>query len=119
MEAKGELVDDDDTASNSRRKDNRKKRHSHHKKARNKQQKNNSHSLDHLKQRISDLVNTFEEQGLFIPPAGSMSEKGKVWSSRIYGADKKRQRKNTERLLLEDRIEQLEYCLHEQHGIST
>lgn len=84
-----------------------------------KPKKSHSHSLDYLKQRISELVKLFEEHGHFIPPAESLSEKGKVWSSRIYGADKKKQRKNTERVFLEDRIEQLEYCLTEQHGISV
>jgi len=71
-----------------------------------------------LKQRVSDLMNIFEEHGLWIPPPDSLSEKGKVWSSRIYGADKKQQRKNAERMLVEDRIAQLEYCLQEKHGIS-
>ena len=75
-------------------------------------------SLDHLRERVTELMTIFEEHGIFIPPPESLSEKGKVWSSRIYGADKKRQRKNAERQLLEDRILQLEHCLREQHGIA-
>ena len=77
---------------------------------RNKQQ----HSLDYLRQRVTALMEIFEKLGLWIPPQESMSEKGKVWSSRNYGADKKRQRKNAERQLLEDRIQQLEKCLEEK-----
>jgi len=81
--------------------------------------KKKQRSLDHLKEHVSKLMITFEEHGLFIPLPESMSEKGKVWSSRIYGADKKRQRKNTERQLVENRIEQLEFCLNEKHGIGV
>jgi hypothetical protein len=75
-------------------------------------------SLDHLKQRVSELMDIFEEHDLWIPPPNALSEKGKVWSSRIYGSDKKKQRKNTERMLVEDRIAQLETCLQEEHGLS-
>lgn len=82
-----------------------------------KNMKKKQHSLDHLQQRVSELMATFEEHGWFVPPAQSMSEKGKVKSNRNYGADKKRQRKNTQRQLLENRIRQLEMCLQEEHGI--
>ena len=113
--------EDDETFNTKRKQDQKKKQKKMRTKPKNggKAKKSRSHSLDYLKQRISELVKLFEEHGLFIPPAESLSEKGKVWSSRIYGADKKKQRKNTERVLLEDRIEQLEYCLTEQHGISV
>lgn len=86
---------------------------------RRKKKKKKQHSLDHLKEHVSNLMTTFEEHGFFIPLPESMSEKGKVWSSRIYGADKKRQRKNAERQFLEDRIDQLELCLNETHGLSV
>lgn len=88
----------------------------------NKNNKKNSkqhNALDHLRERITELMTVFEDNGLFIPPPESLSEKGKVWSSRIYGADKKRQRKHAERQLLEDRLQQLEQCLLEQHGIAN
>ena len=124
----------------------------------NRKKKNNQkqqHSLDHLRERVSELMSIYEEKGLFIPlPESSSSTtsssttsdcsddhddggssihsmtttttttttktkkmnkknegKGKVWSSRNYGADKKRQRKNVERQLLESRIKQLEQQL--------
>mmetsp|Transcript_18619 Transcript_18619/g.24818 ORF Transcript_18619/g.24818 Transcript_18619/m.24818 type:complete len:150 (+) Transcript_18619:90-539(+) len=77
----------------------------------------NSTKLDDLKGRVMHLMKIFEERGLFVPPPESMSERGKVWSNRNYGADKKRQRKNVERVLLEDRIHQLELCLKDQHRI--
>jgi hypothetical protein len=77
------------------------------------------HVLDRLRERVTELMAVFEENGLFLPPPESLSEKGKVWSSRIYGADKKRQRKHCERQLVEDRIQQLSKCLKEQHGITA
>jgi hypothetical protein len=40
-----------------------------------------------------------------------------VWSNRNYGADKKRQRKQSERVMLETRILQLETVLNEEHGV--
>ena len=43
--------------------------------------------------------------------------KGKVWSNQNYGADKKRQRKQNEREMLEARIVQLESVLRNQHGL--
>lgn len=89
----------------------RRTRNSTRKKNRKKQQ----HSLDHLRQRVSELMAVFEGRGYFIPQPDSM--KGKVWSSRIYGADKKRQRKNAEREMLESRIEQLENHLKDEYGI--
>ncbi len=65
------------------------------------------HSLDHLKQRVSVLLAVYEQHALFIP-APDLA-KGKVWSSRNYGQDKKKLRKNTERaFLVESRIPQLE-----------
>lgn len=82
-----------------------------------KRKKGKQNSLDHLRERVTELMTIFEDKGLFIPLPPSLSEKGKVWSSRIYGADKKRSRKNAERHLLEDRIEQLEHVLQEEHGI--
>ena len=78
----------------------------------------NKHGINHLKQRVSELMKIFEDNDLFIPPPVSMSEKGKVWSSRIYGADKKNSRKNAERLLVEERISQLENCLTNEHKIN-
>uniref|UniRef100_A0A7R9WEG9 Uncharacterized protein n=1 Tax=Pseudictyota dubia TaxID=2749911 RepID=A0A7R9WEG9_9STRA len=82
-----------------------------------KKSKTKQHSLDHLRRRVSDLMALYEERGLFVPLPESLSERGKVWSSRNYGADKKRQRKNAERQLLQDRIEQLERFLSEEHGV--
>lgn len=88
-----------------------------HNKPKKKRKKGKQNSLDHLRERVTELMTIFEDKGLFIPLPPSLSEKGKVWSSRIYGADKKRSRKNAERHLLEDRFEQLEYVLQEEHGI--
>ena len=89
----------------------------------NSQHKNNStkgpyrpNSLDSLRERVSDLMSIFEQQGWYIPIPES-SNNGKVWSSRIYGADRKRQRKNAERQVIVNRIQQLEHCLKEEHGI--
>ena len=42
--------------------------------------------------------------------------KGKVWSNRNYGQDKKRQRKENGRRLSEGRIRQLERILRNEHG---
>lgn len=44
---------------------------------------------------------------------------GKVWSNRNYGADKKRQRKQSERVMLEARIQQLETVLKDEHGVGN
>lgn len=92
-----------------RNSNNRKKRH----------KKSKQNSLDHLRQRVTELMRIFEDRGIFLPPPESLSEKGKVWSNRNYGADKKRQRKNAERQLLINRIEQLELCLKEKHGLDV
>lgn len=68
-------------------------------------------------------MSIFETNGWFIPVLESMphnhetDKKGKVWSNRNYGADKKRQRKNCERQMLEARIEQLESVLRIEHGV--
>ena len=91
-----------------------------HRKGRTKQ-----HSLEHLRQRVSHLMSIFEENGWFIPlPESSTSssegiknKKGKVWSNRNYGADKKRQRKQTERQSIEGRIAQLENVLRDEHDM--
>ena len=45
------------------------------------------------------------------------SKKGKVWSNRNYGQDKKRQRKDNERRMIEGRIVQLECILRNEHGM--
>jgi hypothetical protein len=67
------------------------------------------HSLDRMKQRVSALMALFQAYGVFLPaPDTSMSTKGKVWSSRNYGQDRKRQRKRTERDFVRARIAQLE-----------
>mmetsp|Transcript_5293 Transcript_5293/g.15395 ORF Transcript_5293/g.15395 Transcript_5293/m.15395 type:complete len:132 (-) Transcript_5293:176-571(-) len=95
-----------------------KSRGSRVKKTKAKRRRQRQHSLDHLTQRVSDLMSIYEERGLFVPLPESQSEKGKVWSNRNYGADKKRQRKNAERQLLLDRVGQLERCLKEEHGIA-
>eukprot|EP00808_Paulinella_micropora_P010494 g54337.t1 len=68
--------------------------------------KGRTHSLQHLKQRVSALLTLYEQNGLYIPTPDM--PKGKVWSNRNYGADKKSQRKNAERSMLEPRIAQLE-----------
>ena len=74
-------------------------------------------------------MSVFEENGWFIPlPESSSSgqsnskditsnKKGKVWSNRNYGADKKRQRKQSERQLLDARVAQLEKVLEDEHGV--
>lgn len=75
----------------------------------------------------------FEEQGWFVPMPDSNNSRsisdqqqinntkksgaGKVWSNRNYGADKKRQRKQSERVMLESRILQLEMVLKDEHGV--
>ena len=66
------------TSANKRnpRRKKKKKMHTQTKKGE-KSRKSHAHSLDHLKQRVSELVHLFEEHGLFIPPAESLSEKGK------------------------------------------
>jgi hypothetical protein len=85
----------------------------------NKKSKSKSqHSLDYLKQHVSNLMATFEKNGWFIPmPDDSTS--GKVWSNRMYGADKKKQRKQNERQMLECRIIQLETVLWDDHDCTT
>lgn len=91
-----------------------------HRKGRTKQ-----HSLEHLRQRVSHLMSIFEENGWFIPlpesstssSEGNKNKKGKVWSNRNYGADKKRQRKQTERQSIEGRIAQLENVLRDEHDM--
>ena len=81
------------------------------------------HTLTHLRQHISHLISIYETNGWFIPlqeseMSGKCKDgKGKVWSNRNYGADKKRQRKQNERCLLEGRIEQLENVLREEHDV--
>jgi len=86
-------------------------------------------------------MSIFEEHGWFIPLPDSSSttskisqdndddshsigsnnkkgnKKGKVWSNRNYGADKKRQRKHGEKQMLELRIAQLESVLRNDHGM--
>ncbi|CAJ1964610.1 unnamed protein product [Cylindrotheca closterium] len=75
-------------------------------------------SMDDLKRKVSELMQIFEEHGIFVPPPESTNgQKNKVWSNRNYGADKKRQRKNAERELIEARIVQLESCLKSDHGL--
>ena len=67
-------------------------------------------------------MEVYEDKGLFIPlPETSTdrddNKKGKTYSNRNYGADKKRQRKQTERVMLENRIMQLETNLLEDHSM--
>ena len=87
----------------------------------NRTKRKSQHSLDYLKQHISKQMSIFESNGWFIPLPESMKNdkdgKGKVWSNRNYGADKKRQRKQNEKQMLETRIVQLERVLREEHGI--
>mmetsp|Transcript_18299 Transcript_18299/g.33444 ORF Transcript_18299/g.33444 Transcript_18299/m.33444 type:complete len:128 (-) Transcript_18299:60-443(-) len=102
----------------------------------NKNKSKSQHSLEHLRQRVSHLMSIFEEHGWFIPLPGDLStaptsgnndndnhnnngnnKKGKVWSNRNYGADKKRQRKQSEGKMLEVRIAQLETVLEDKHGM--
>jgi hypothetical protein len=115
-------TDDHATSKSSRpRKDDRRQ----HRKSKCKSQ----HSLDNLRHHISHLMSIFETNGWFIPiptspHSGEPHEdrhrhtRGKVWSNRNYGADKKRQRKQSERQLLEVRIEQLEHFLRDEHGMA-
>jgi len=106
------------------------KRHHHSRKS-----KQHPNSREHLRQRVSHLMSLFEEHGWFIPlpdPSSSSSHttsiegksdnsskqgRGKVWSNRNYGADIKRQRKQSERQILEGRIAQLESILRDEHGV--
>ncbi len=62
-------------------------------------------SLQQLKFRVTELLLLYERYGLFIPP--SEFAKGKVWSSRNYAKDKKRQKKIAERDFVVRRIAQL------------
>jgi len=82
-----------------------------------KKKSKSQHSLDHLKQQVSNLMKTFEVYGWFIPMPDndSTSAGNKVWSNRMYGADKKKQRKQNERQMLECRIVQLETVLRDDH----
>lgn len=92
-------------------------------------QSKSQHSLEHLRRRVSHLMSCFEEHGWFVPLPRDPSDRagghddaedgrrGKVWSNRNYGADKKRQRKQTERRMLEARISQLETVLEAEHGV--
>ena len=95
------------------------------------------HSLDTMRQRVSHLMSLFEENGWFIPMPDSNSTQntttssdqnqmkhtkkngGKVWSNRNYGADKKRQRKQSERIMLETRIWQLESVLRDEYSVEN
>ena len=76
-------------------------------------------SLDDLQQRVSQLYDIFEHHGLFVPLPDSTDSQRKTWSNRNYGADKKRQRKNAQRDLLQARIQQLEHCLKNEHNINA
>ena len=78
----------------------------------------NGNGIDGLRGVVSELIQQCEDRHLFVPPPASETDTGKVWSSRIYGADKKQQRKRTERRLLEARIVQLEKYLQEQDSIT-
>ncbi|KAL3938867.1 MAG: hypothetical protein SGBAC_006306 [Bacillariaceae sp.] len=71
-------------------------------------------SIDDLKRNVSELMQMFDEHGIFVPLPDSTNGQQKNWSNRNYGADKKRQRKNAERELLEARIIQLEQCLESE-----
>ena len=76
------------------------------------------HSLDHLSTRVSELLSIFESKGWYIPLPDSDEKKGKQWSNRNYGADKKRQRKANERQMIEARIQQLERVLRDEYDYS-
>ena len=82
-----------------------------------KKKSKSQHSLDHLKQQVSNLMGIFEVYGWFIPMPDndSTSAGNKVWSNRMYGSDKKKQRKQNERQMLECRIVQLETVLRDDH----
>ena len=95
------------------------------------------HSLDTMRQRVSHLMGIFEGNGWFIPMPDSKNTQnttsssdqhqmkkskkngGKVWSNRNYGADKKRQRKQSERVMLETRIRQLESVLRDEYSVEN
>ena len=85
-------------------------------KRKNRKNRKSQHTLDHMRQKVSELMNVFDENGWFLPLPETTTNDKKVWSNRNYGADKKRQRKNQERLLLEARIIQLEAVLRETHS---
>ena len=82
------------------------------------QDKPRQHSLEHVRKRVTYLMSIFEEHGWFIPLPDNTND-GKVWSNRNYGADKKRQRKQNERQMIEERITQLEKVLKVQHGMDA
>jgi len=106
------------------------KRHHHARKS-----KQHPNTMEHLRQRVTNFMSIFEEHGWFIPLPESVSSsshttsiegkhdnnkkggRGKVWSNRNYGADKKRQRKQSERQILEGRIAQLERILRDEYGV--
>lgn len=131
----------------------RQQRKNNKKRRRNKNNKS-QHSLDYMKQHVSELMSIFETNGWFIPmPVDNKDgisygydddknintnsntnnndgnttnsniqrkhqrNKSKVWSNRNYGADKKRQRKQNERLLFQSRILQLETLLYQKYNI--
>ena len=69
--------------------------------------------VDRLKQYVSALMALYDQHSLCIPLPDMID--GKVWSSRNYGQDKKRQRKKRELdFLREMRIPQLEAGLRER-----
>ncbi len=103
------------------------------KRSKKKRASKSQHSLDTMRQRVSHLMSIFEDNGWFIPmpdsnhnqstitsdqqqSKNSKKNGGKVWSNRNYGADKKRQRKQSERVILEARIQQLEAVLKDEHS---
>jgi hypothetical protein len=125
--------DDDDTSKLSSQKERKANGRQGKNKTPSIKSKQHQHSLEHLQQRVSDLMTIFQEHDWFVPLPNSNSNsnsssattseqknggKGKVKSNRNYGADKKRQRKQAQRQLLERRIQQLETCLKQEHGYS-
>uniref|UniRef100_A0A7S1FQT9 Uncharacterized protein n=1 Tax=Corethron hystrix TaxID=216773 RepID=A0A7S1FQT9_9STRA len=92
--------------------------HRKKKKQKNKNKKNPA-APDDLRRWISRLMRVFEDRSLFLPLPESTAGQRKVWSNRSYGADKKRQRKKTERGVLEARARQLVACLEGEHGLSA
>mmetsp|Transcript_14669 Transcript_14669/g.22914 ORF Transcript_14669/g.22914 Transcript_14669/m.22914 type:complete len:166 (-) Transcript_14669:2573-3070(-) len=100
-------LEDDKASCNNVRKPDATKKNKTKKNKKNKK-KQHQHSLEHLSQRITELMKTLDQRGIAVPLPDSTSHK--TWSNRNYGGDKKRQRKQAEREFLLARIQQLEMC---------
>ncbi len=71
-------------------------------------------NIEGMRKRVSELIHVLEQRGIAIPVPDF--ETGKPFKTRTAGAagDKKREKKNNERLFLQRRIEQLEKAVGER-----